>query len=213
MYYNTNMKKFYEIYWEDKESLGDLEIKWPVLQKYIPQEKNVTLLDFGCGKGFLLSKIASFNQDLNLVGVDVSRNAITAIKKNFPSGDFRQIDEDAKLPFDDNTFDFIVAADVLEHIYDTANAFSELTRVLKPNGKIFISVPYHGMIKNIIITFIGFDFYFDPKQAHIRFYTKKNLFRCVNEVGLKILKHGYYGRFYPISHGQYVVCEKLKISG
>lgn len=207
------MNKFYERYWDGKESLGDLEIKWPVLQKYIPRKKNVSLLDFGCGKGFLLSKIASFNPTLTLVGVDVSKNAITAIKNIFPKGDFRQINEDGKIPFDDNTFDFIVAADVLEHIYDTTNALSELTRVLKPNGKIFISVPYHGMLKNIIVTFVGFNFYFDPKQAHIRFYTKGNLLKCVNEAGLKILKHGYYGRFYPISHGQYVVCEKSNISG
>lgn len=207
------MRKFYERYWDGKESLGDMRIKWPVLKKYIPQEKNVSLLDFGCGKGFLLSKISSLNPSLKLVGVDVSKIAIAAIKKSFPKGDFRQIDEDGKIPFKDNAFDFIVAADVLEHIYDTTNALSELTRVLKPNGKIFISVPYHGMVKNLIITFVGFDFYFDPKQAHIRFYTKNNLFKSVREAGLKVLNHGYYGRFYPISHGQYVVCEKSNISG
>jgi len=213
MYYSTVMKKFYERYWDGKESLGDLEIKWPVLQRYIPREKNVSLLDFGCGKGFLLSKIALLNPNLKLVGVDVSKTAITTIKNTFPSGNFLHIAENGKIPFKDNAFDFIVAADVLEHIYDTTNALSELTRVLKPNGRIFISVPYHGMIKNIIATFVGFDFYFDPKQAHIRFYTKKNLFKVVNEAGLKILKHGYYGRFYPISHGQFVFCEKSNISG
>lgn len=207
------MKKFYERYWQEKESLGDLEIKWPVIKRCLPLEKNIRFLDLGCGKGILLSRILEVNPQLEITGVDISKIAIETIKKKIPSGTFHCIKENEKLPFKDNSFDFILAADVIEHIYDTDLIFYELARVLKPGGKIFISVPYHGMLKNIIVTFVGFNFYFDPKQAHIRFYTKGNLLKCVNEAGLKILKHGYYGRFYPISHGQYVVCEKSNISG
>lgn len=53
-----------------------------------------------------------------------------------------------KIPFADNTFDYVVSNAVLEHVRDPFSAASEITRVLKPGGKMFILVPflqpYHG---------------------------------------------------------------------
>ena len=43
--------------------------------------------------------------------------------------------------FRDGEFDYVIANHVLEHIQDEAKAFSELKRVLKPNGKLIISFP------------------------------------------------------------------------
>ncbi|WP_208022073.1 class I SAM-dependent methyltransferase [Pseudomaricurvus hydrocarbonicus] len=45
------------------------------------------------------------------------------------------------LPFDDNSYDFIFASHVLEHIPDDDKAISEINRVLKPNGIAFLPVP------------------------------------------------------------------------
>lgn len=204
------MKKYYERYWDERESMGDFEIKWKSLKTNIPTGNDIEFLDFGCGKGFLLSEILKVNPDLKITGADVSKTAIAYAKKAIPSARFTVIEDGHKLPFKNNSFDFILAADVLEHVYDTDMVFTELVRILKPGGKIFISVPYHGMLKNLAISFFGFDFYFDPKQPHIRFYTKKNLFKIVKEKGLDIIKNGYYGRFYPLSYGMYVVCKKAK---
>lgn len=202
------MKIFYERYWDERREMGDEKIKWKAVKSSIPMGKNIRFLDFGCGKGFLLSKILEVNPQLLVTGADVSKTAIAYAKKAIPSGNFFVLKEGDKLPFKSNSFDFILAADVLEHIYDTELILSEIARILKPGKRIFISVPYHGMLKNIIVTLLGFDSYFDPKQPHIRFYTKKNLFKAVEDVGLKVIKNGYYGRVYPVSHGIYVVCEK-----
>jgi ubiquinone/menaquinone biosynthesis C-methylase UbiE len=46
-----------------------------------------------------------------------------------------------KLPFDDNTFDFVISSDVIEHTLNPYDATKELIRVLKPGGKICITVP------------------------------------------------------------------------
>lgn len=205
------MKIFYERYWNERQEMGDEKIKWEAVKSNIPIGKNIRFLDFGCGKGFLLSKILKVNPDLLTTGADISKIAIEYAKKIIPSGKFFVLEDGKELPFKNNYFDFILAADVLEHIYDTELILSEIARILKPGKRIFISVPYHGMLKNIIVTFLGFDSYFDPKQPHIRFYTKKNLFKTVENAGLRVIKHGYYGRFYPVSHGMYVVCEKLPI--
>lgn len=202
------MKKYYERYWDERKEMGDFKIKWKSLKANLPLGEGIKFLDFGCGKGLLLSEILKINPDLEVVGADVSKTGVNFARKAIPSAKFVVLNEGEKLPFKANSFDFILAADVLEHVYDTDLIFSELVRILKPGGKIFISVPYHGMIKNIAVMFVGFDFYFNPKQPHIRFYTKNNLFNLVKEKGLKIIKNGYYGRFYPISHGMFVLAEK-----
>ena len=51
------------------------------------------------------------------------------------------------LKYPSNTFDYIINNHVLEHIEDEARFFSELLRVLKPDGKMIFSVPYYKKIK------------------------------------------------------------------
>ena len=51
------------------------------------------------------------------------------------------------LKFADNTFDFIISNHVVEHIDNEAKFFSEIKRVLKPNGKAIISAPYNTFME------------------------------------------------------------------
>lgn len=56
------MPAFYERYWSgNAKVLSDFDLKWPTLSKFIPTEKNIAILDFGCGKGHILSEIAKLN--------------------------------------------------------------------------------------------------------------------------------------------------------
>jgi len=112
------------------------------------------------------------------------------------------------MPFKSNTFDFIIVLDVMEHVYDTELVFAELSRVLKPRGRMLITVPFYGLIKNIIISLIAFDFVYNPRSPHIRFYSKKNLLKEIHLANLTSLKFGYFGRFFPISKGMYCLCRK-----
>ncbi|TJV53570.1 MAG: class I SAM-dependent methyltransferase [Mesorhizobium sp.] len=53
-----------------------------------------------------------------------------------------------KIPFRDNSFDYVISNAVLEHVRDPFSAAREMTRVLKPGGEMFVHVPflqpYHG---------------------------------------------------------------------
>ena len=173
----NNVKHYYERYWQDQETLSDFSYKWPIIKKFIPTDKDIKILDFGCGKGAMFSEIAKINPSAALIGVDVSEKALKSARKKVQNHSFILVKEGEKLPFKENCFDFIIASDVLEHIYDTELAFKELCRVLKHNGKILISVPYYGLVKNIIIALFFFDYIYEPTTPHIRFFTKKH---CLN---------------------------------
>lgn len=211
MYNNSrviSMKPFYERYWKAKEELGDFSYKWPVIKQLMPKIPKIALLDFGCGKGKILGEILKINPTIKAYGADVSDRAISFVKRKYPHCSFVVHEEGKRFPFKSNFFDFITALDVMEHVYDTETTFKELARVLKPGGFLLVSVPYNGFIKNVVIALFFFDFFYDPYTPHIRFYTRKSLVRCINKAGLHNVKFGYYGSFFPVWKGMYILAKK-----
>ena len=181
------MSKFYENYWSgDNDQLSDFNIKWPVLKKFIPKEEGKTILDFGCGKAAVLKEMEILNPKAKYFGVDISETALKRAKNNFPSAVFYKVADGEKIPIIDKSVDFVFSSEVLEHIYDVENALSELQRILKQEGKILLTVPYHGFIKNILITIFAFNKHFDPAGSHINFFLKKRFSSCWRNLVLKL---------------------------
>lgn len=208
------MSNYYEHYWKRKtrDELEDLSFKWPIISGLIPKEKELVLLDYGCGNGKILSEIAKINPKSTLIGIDVSKNALKKAKKKIPDAKLYLTHDGKKLSLKPASVDFITALDVVEHIYDTPKIFSEFGRVLRPGGKILITTPYHGLLKNLIICVFGFEKIFDPTGPHIRFFTARSLTRCLKDVNLKVLSKGYYGRFFPVSRGMYLIAQKKALT-
>lgn len=202
------MKSFYERYWEKKETPKDYAYKADLIKKLVPLEKNLRVLDFGCGKGIIMHDMLATNPSLKISGVDVSKTAIASAKKRLPKNKLFTIKEGQKLPFKNNSFDFITALDVLLCVYDTELIFKELSRVLKPKGMLVITEPCYSLLKNIIISLVGYEQVFNPRGPAIRFYTKKSLMREIKAIGLSPLIFGYFGRFYPFPRGMYVIAKK-----
>ncbi|NTU46239.1 class I SAM-dependent methyltransferase [Candidatus Roizmanbacteria bacterium] len=96
-------------------------------------QKNDTVLDFGCGAGDYVSQVSLMSKKTKGVDRDV-----TTAKKRFPKNSFLT-QKAEKLPFPDNSFDKIMAINVIEHVYDFDGLLKELKRVLKPQGKLFIT--------------------------------------------------------------------------
>ena len=207
-----NMKPFYERYWVGLREVGALDhvFKLPVLEQLLPRDTKGSILDFGCGNGEVLRAVRNLNPRAKLTGVDISSEAIRQAKTKIGDVRYYKVPDGKNLPLTSSSIDFILSFDVIEHVYDTELAFSEFSRVLKPGGKILISTPYHGFIKNIIIAAFLFDTIYDPLGPHIRFFTKKSLCACLSRVGLVPLKVGYFGRFFPINNAMYVLAMKEK---
>lgn len=207
------MINFYERYWQVKKenTLIDFNWKWPVVKKFIPTDKN-NILDFGCGAGEIIKATAKISKNSIFTGVDVSKDALQRAKKRFPkSVQLHQVNDGSKLPFKKESFNFITALDVIEHVYDTDNTFDELGRVLKKGGKILITTPFNGSLKIILFIILGFfDKYFDPVGPHIRFFNPKSLSMILEKRNFEIVNNGYYGRFYPLSRGFYILAKKLE---
>ncbi len=98
----------------------------PEVKKLHPK----TILDVGCGEGFVLNSLRKHDIGKDLIGIDYSKTAISIGKKLHPSLDLRE-GTIYKLPFKDNSFDLVLCLEVLEHLDDPKAALKELTRVSK----------------------------------------------------------------------------------
>lgn len=206
------MLKFYNQLWEQnkKGEFYDFSIKWSLTKELVIKKKNLTILDYGCGVGRYIWEIIKINPKSKIFGLDISSTAIKIAKKKLPGVFFSVQNDDKKFPIKNESVDLILAMDVLEHIFDVQKIIHEFNRVLKPGGQIFITTPYYGLIKNLIIVFFGFDTVFDPTGGHIRFFSKKSLLSLLAKNGIEVSKLGYYGRFYPIPRAMYILARKIE---
>ncbi len=77
-------------------------------------------------------------------------------------GGFASMGEITALPFDDHSFDLVTAFDVIEHVEDDGQVFRELTRVLKPEGRLLFSVPLHPVFWTAFDDYVGHARRYEP---------------------------------------------------
>jgi len=205
-------KSYYEKYWQNIEEAppesDPLTFKrLKVFLKFVESQNIKNILDFGCGSGIVANELKKAGY--NVVGVDISQNAINETKRKYPDINFICVSVENKLPFEDKEFDAIYCTEVIEHIYDTEFLMKEFGRILKKDGLLFISTPYHGFIKNLLITLFAFDKHFNIFGPHIRFFTKKSLKHLLNKFNFKIQKIKYLGRFWPIWMNIVVMAKRI----
>jgi predicted SAM-dependent methyltransferase len=76
-----------------------------------------------------------------------------------------------------------VCSEVLEHLFDPGFALREMQRVMAPGGRLLATVPYHGMVKDVLIALFKWDEHFVPTNPHIRFFTRKTLSQLAASAG------------------------------
>ncbi|MDX6469590.1 MAG: hypothetical protein QOF75_1393 [Gaiellaceae bacterium] len=102
------------------------------------------VLDVGCRTGALTQHYAPGN---HVVGVDVDRDALAYTAERLEI-ETLWADVEETLPFDDASFDVVVAGEILEHLADPAAAVDQVRRVLKPGGRFVGSVPNAFRLKS-----------------------------------------------------------------
>ncbi len=100
-------------------------------------------VDVGCGSGYGTYFLAT-RTNCEMIGIDSSKDAINYAVGRFRSDNlsFRQMNA-LSLDFEDSSFEVAVAFEVIEHLNesDQMDFISEIVRVLKGNGRLFVSCP------------------------------------------------------------------------
>lgn len=145
------------------------------------------VLDIGTSTGTNLRMLGEMGFK-NFIGLDMHDEAVRwcAEKKlgKVEKGDI------CAMPFGKESFDLVLATDIIEHIVDDKKALLEIQRVLKPGGAALISVPAFQSLWGLQ----------DDVSMHQRRYVAAELKQLFDETGWKIEKLGYFNYllFLPI---------------
>lgn len=124
--------------------------------KYASEFKQPKILEIGAGYG-------AFTEKLYHAGYDVSACDLFPELFYFREVECRKADLTEKLPYNDHSFDIIVAVEVMEHVHDHEMIFKESNRILKKNGLFLFSTPNILSLKSRIrFLFSGFFYGFKP---------------------------------------------------
>lgn len=103
------------------------------------EAREPTILDAGCGEGFIDALLMEKFAYTNLVGLEYADEAIKIAKQINPEVRYIQGDI-TKMPFQDHAFDIVISTEVLEHLEEPGIALKELIRVAKKF--VLITVPH-----------------------------------------------------------------------
>lgn len=148
-------------------------IIWAIRQ-YFPNAES--LLEIGCGTGFVLSGIERAFPKIKLYGSEIFSAGLGVAAQRLSRAQLFQMDG-RNIPFE-NEFDVIGAFDVLEHVEEDDAVLSQIHRALHPNGGLILTVPQHPFLWS----------YADEYACHVRRYQAQKLRDQLKKAGFIVIK-------------------------
>lgn len=111
-------------------------------------DNTIIALDIGCSHGAMTAGIANHRCVAKVVGIEIEKEAVELANGLKEAGYYKAADnleftigKAEKLPFRDESFDYIFCHTVIEHVNDVEKCIAEMKRCLKNTGEILISAP------------------------------------------------------------------------
>ncbi len=213
------VEEFYKNLWEDyaaRKAEGYFEDRFDTrsaigLRNFVREaaifeimrlKPHETFLDVGCASGrqvFQAAKVCKRG-----VGTDIAKNFTDKATAHAQERGIKNVEffpaPMEKLPFPDESFDVILCAEVLEHPLNPKPGLQEISRVLKRNGRLVVSVPnengdgtYWKRLKNFILRrkfkpLTEFDLATVEQHgdAHVRIFNKNTISEFLDEYGFHV---------------------------
>lgn len=146
-------------------------IEW-ALARYFPEAGS--LLEVGCGTGYVLSRLRERRPDLRLTGSEIYLEGLAFARGRLPGVELFQMDA-RQIPFADE-FDVVGAFDVIEHVDEDEQVLAQMRDAARQG--VLVTVPQHPRLWSAV----------DEPGKHRRRYTRRELVRKLRAAGLEPLR-------------------------
>jgi SAM-dependent methyltransferase len=165
---------FYASYYRHEDRHWWFRWRFELITRLVSEQKkgpDFRILDAGCGTGQMLKHLEELG---DAIGIDTSAQATAFAQsrgvKKLVQGSITEV------PFPEATFDCIVALDVIEHVEDDFGILQSLHEVLKPGGRLIITVPAYEILWSE----------HDEINHHKRRYTAPKLQNLIEAAGYSV---------------------------
>jgi len=169
----------------DTLNLNPFSVHQKIVQCVGKQKK---VLDVGCAVGILAKEMK--NNDCEVIGIELDEESAD-IAQNYCTELVRGDVESIELkPQYNNYFDFIIFADILEHLRDPIIVLERFAKYLKDDGHIIVSLPNVANWR-VRLKLLSGNFDYETHgildESHLRFFTEKTAKNLIFDVGLEIV--------------------------
>lgn len=136
------------------------------------------VLEVGPGEGWLSRILSARGHDVT--AVDLASGWLRRLEPGAVR--HRAAAAMTQLPFAEASFDAVIAAEVVEHIPDLAQALREAARILVPGGTLVVTVPYRETLKMVVCEDCGERY---EVNGHLHTFDRESLVAHLHSAGLK----------------------------
>lgn len=171
------------------------------------------IADLGSGNGSLCGLLKS--EGFEAVGIERDEDGFLMSVERYPGITFYQMGVESdpqQLLATEKDFDAVVSTEVIEHLYSPHLLARFANAILKKNGLLVISTPYHGYLKNLALSIANkWDFHHTPlwHGGHIKFWSRKTLSQLLTEGGFEVVGFHGVGRLPLLWKSMVIVARKV----
>jgi len=162
------------------------EFPRPDVEALVPLESR-QILDLGCGSGRLGASLKS-RPGVTVIGVElvpeIAKQAALRLDE-VVTGDL----ESSAIDFAEQSFDCVIAADVLEHLRSPNTTLASIRRWLRPDGSLILSLPnvrHHSVITGLLAGNWTYESAGLLDEDHVRFFTRREIEKLLFRAGFKV---------------------------
>ena len=158
-------------------------------------QEEISVLEVGCGCGETLGRIQHLFPKARIYGIEIVKEVAEIGHRRFETviqGDI----ESMELPYSNESFDYVIFGDVLEHLTYPEEVLKKLRSYLKPMGHFITSIPNLMNARVIYDLLHGFFTYRDSgilDRTHLRFFTHHEIMEMFQRNGYQIEKIEFQG--------------------
>ncbi|WP_196604807.1 glycosyltransferase [Pectinatus haikarae] len=156
-----------------------LGVRYELINKMDLNKQDLSVLEIGSACGGTLLEILNRNCETEIHGIELDEKAAAISKLILGNNTVEVMNvEKNKLPFSNQSFDYVIAGDILEHLYDPWQTISDIWHYLKKDGCLIASIPnvkHSTALKNLF----NLDWQYEDAgildKTHLRFFTKNEI--------------------------------------
>lgn len=167
--------------------LSEMESCYYPVFKVLSERKKCSILEVGCGYGYLTYALKK--ADFDVLGIDISSEAIEFAKSNFGNS-YLNISIEDYFNICKNKYDIIISTEVIEHLPDPNKYLKILSNMLSLHGKIIITTPNKNYSKRKLI------WRTDLPPVHIYWFSKMSVEIMAKNLNLEI-NYIPFNKYYP----------------